>query len=679
MIVILTEKPSAGRNFARALGGMRGEFEGAKYQIVSSHGHLFALLPPDMQVTDELVEKYKKWDLGMLPWKFNELKWQKKKIKGSSETVENIRKEMAYADEVVIATDVDPSGEGELLAWEILSHIGWQGKTTRMYFTDEAEKSIQKAFRERKTIPSMLEDGDYVKALTRERWDYLSMQFSRAATVIAKDKGFKGVVRQGRLKSVMVYTVGKQLEDIKNYKRTPYYEVRFKDENGNVFLIKDNEDRFLNRQEVPLSKYAASKVIVDSKTRKSKVPGKLLDLAALSSRLAEQGHKAERVLATYQKMYEDQVVSYPRTEDKTITPEQFNELLPLVDKIADVVGVDQTLLPIREPRKSHVKTGGAHGANRPGINVPESLEALKKYGPEAPEIYLIIARNYLAMFGEDYEYTQEKGHLADYPDFVATANIPVKAGYKAIFEADPEEENEGENSHTQLGKNAEPYIHEGAPAKPQKPTMKWLVKKLEKYNVGTGATRTSTLADITKAGDDKALMKENKGALTLTDCGTVSYMLLGGCKIADAQITEDLFLAMKNVGEFKENPQKVLEGLDDLLLHDMVKMKENADKLESLKLSTSAGPVGRCPVCGKPVMEYPKSYSCSGFSEGCKFTIWKTVAGKNISRSIAEELLSSGKTKLIKGFKSKAGKSFSAHLKIKEELNGVEFEFEQRS
>ncbi|NKS04691.1 hypothetical protein GS528_27965 [Rhodococcus hoagii] len=101
-----------------------------------------------------------------------------------------------------------------------------------------------------------------------------------------------------------------------------------------------------------------------------------MDLAALSSLLSKKGFGAKNVLETYQKMYEVQVVSYPRTEDKFISPEQFNELLPLVDAIAAVVGVDSAALSHRTPRKSHVKSGGAHGANRPG---PTSLPAWPRW------------------------------------------------------------------------------------------------------------------------------------------------------------------------------------------------------------------------------------------------------------------------------------------------------------
>ena len=96
------------------------------------------------------------------------------------------------------------------------------------------------------------------------------MQFTRAATLAAKGKGFKNTVRQGRLKSVMVYMVGRQLDTIKNYRKIPFYEVRFKDENGNSFLIKDNENRFEKKEDVNISQYTVSDVVVDEKVLRKK-------------------------------------------------------------------------------------------------------------------------------------------------------------------------------------------------------------------------------------------------------------------------------------------------------------------------------------------------------------------------------------------------------------------------
>ena len=69
-------------------------------------------------------------------------------------------------------------------------------------------------------------------------------------------------------------------------------------------------------------------------------------------------------------------------------------------------------------------------------------------------------------------------------------------------------------------------------------------------------------------------------------------------------------------------------------------------------------------MCGAEVREQPKSYSCSGWKQGCKFVIWKTIAGKRISGRTAKTLLAKGQTGQLKGFKSKAGKPFEARLKL---------------
>lgn len=73
--------------------------------------------------------------------------------------------------------------------------------------------------------------------------------------------------------------------------------------------------------------------------------------------------------------------------------------------------------------------------------------------------------------------------------------------------------------------------------------------------------------------------------------------------------------------------------------------------------------VGICPKCntGK-VIEYPKGYSCERYREGCKFTIWKEYASRTTKITEARTLLKNKETKMLKNFKSRAGKEFSAYL-----------------
>jgi DNA topoisomerase-3 len=87
----------------------------------------------------------------------------------------------------------------------------------------------------------------------------------------------------------------------------------------------------------------------------------------------------------------------------------------------------------------------------------------------------------------------------------------------------------------------------------------------------------------------------------------------------------------------------------------------------------SATGLGDCPLCGAEVQEQKKSYSCSGWKRGCKFVIWKKIAGKTIGIRTAKALLRKRETRRLKGFKSKAGKPFDARLKL---VDGeVQFDF----
>ena len=84
-----------------------------------------------------------------------------------------------------------------------------------------------------------------------------------------------------------------------------------------------------------------------------------------------------------------------------------------------------------------------------------------------------------------------------------------------------------------------------------------------------------------------------------------------------------------------------------------------------------------CPVCGKNVVEQVKCYSCESGKNGCGFVIWKKIAGKTISLPLAKVLLSKGRSRVLKGFRSKAGKPFEAMLVIAEKdgVKQVTFEF----
>lgn len=652
MVVIMTEKPSAARNFAKALGGPKGTYDGESYVIVNALGHLFEFAGPEKQVPADLVSRYKSWNLSNLPWDESVMQWKREKKKDTASILKNIKAAMAGATEVCIGGDVDPSGEGYLIQAEILQELKIRPKKlTRMYFTDEAPASIRKAFKSRKVIPSLEGDREYLMAWYRTRWDFMSMQFTRVATANGDSKS---VLRQGRLKSAMVLLVGDQLKLLAGYKKVPFYQNKFRDDHG-VIYTNPEEPIFPDKSQVP-NVYHSSDVVLDSKSMKTKAPPKFLDLASLSALLASKGYKAKDVLAVYQKMYEAQIVSYPRTEDKVVTPEQFNELLPLVDKIAAVVGVDPKLLTHRKPRSTHVKTGGAHGANRPGTNVPASLGALSQYGSCAAEIYEILARNYLACLAEDYEYESQRGHVKDYPKFVGTASVPKKSGWKAVF-GDVDDKDEDENARG-LGSKADPFVHEGFPPKPATPTMKWLMRQLETRDVGTGATRTSTYSEVTNERSRYPLMVDKRGKITLSQYGEMSYRLLPGTHIGDLSITERVQKQMRDIADGKLNPEVCLREIQDMIRDDLVTMAANGQNMRK--------------ELGKTMADFTPKEKFSGVWNGSPVAFTRTFRGLRVEDADCEALCR-GETVTLNGIQGKSG-TYGAEVRLSNlEYNGHKY------
>lgn len=578
MLGILCEKPSAARNFAAALGGTSGTFEGTDYRIVAARGHLYEMVDPDKMVPGALAAQYRSWDVKYLPWNEKDFNWKRQKMKDVDQTLDAIRNGLSSVDEIAVATDVDPSGEGMILAAEILEELGLANKKlSRMYFMDEAPKSIQKAFRERKVIPVLAENDEYLMAYYRQRWDFLSMQWTRIARAYGDGRS---ILRQGRLKSAMVKIVGDRLREIAEFKKVPKYQNQFRDENNVVYKDPDAPE-YDSPDQVP-SDFTESAVIVDSTKAKTSGPPKLLDLATLSARLVPKGYKAAEILSCYQKLYEAKVVSYPRTEDREITHEQFNEMLPLVDKIAAVVGVDPAILTHRAPRNgSHVKDGGAHGANRPGPAVPKAksdLSAFSKGSDLAWDIYETLARSFLAMFAEDYGYNSQEGHLEKYPSYKGSTTIPTFAGWKAVFQDD----SDTDDTSAGLGKTAKPFVADVAKKKPSNPTMKWLMKQLEKYDVGTGATRTSTYADVTSAKSKYPLLVDKKGTISMAEYGQMSYYMLPGTQIGDLDVTKRLFAEMKDVSKKKADPEKLLSQVQEMIRMDLPVMEANGKAMRDL-------------------------------------------------------------------------------------------------
>lgn len=618
-IAILNEKPSQARNIAKNFGasGFRTTRNGDTIIIVHALGHLYQYDTKDItkMVPSNKSDKYKSWDLKNLPWNASDFDWDKLVPRSDvKDVLKNLKSVFSQCDEICIMTDVDPTGEGQVLGWEPIDKLGFSHKKiTRAYFSDETDKAqTLKAFDNRVTLKPMKQDPEWKMGAFRQRWDFMSMQFSRITRNLGDGRTN---LPQGRLKSAIIRIIGDRLAEIKAYKKVPSYQVKFKDANGNVFTKTDAE-QYPKSADVPIKDFKTGTVQIVGAQLKKTTPPALLTLSFLSSALESKGYKTDEVLATYQKMYQSGLVTYPRTEDKFVTPDQFNQMLPFIDKIAGLVGVNPKELTHRAPRKTHVKDGGVHGANRPGKNVPNSLQDLSQFGPSAIDIYVLLSRNYLATLAEDYEYEQQKANLIEYTDYTSSISVPKRMGWKSIYsDVSIDEETEDVKS---FGRTADPFIHEGFPPKPAQPTMKWLMTqlakgskantgekkeaivkrteeilkmlnehghKVETSGIGTGATQASTYSDLTKAKKSKGkivthpMIKSVKGKLQLTTQGQMSYELLPNTYIGSLELTELVYAEMTAVKAGLLTMEQCLDEIGYFVKQDLKTMSENSEKM----------------------------------------------------------------------------------------------------
>jgi DNA topoisomerase-3 len=579
MIGIIFEKPSAMRDGIKAFGGQTGSYKGQQFKIVSSVGHIYGF-DQDMehQVAPHLKTRYTKWDLAYLPWDYKDIQW-KRKCK-NSDVAKRLSVALKECDEIVIATDMDKAtGEGGLIAEEIITELGFSHKKiSRMVFYDEEPDTLRKAFEDRKVIPNIKKFDEYLQAMTRSVFDFLTMQYTRIAGCLTGHN-----LRAGRLKSIIIKLVVSQTRLVKSYVRTTHYENRFVDENGVVYK-KSKADRYTTEAEaISMQQLASSPVISDGVTMRRQNPPKLLDLSSLGGLLSKKNYKVKDVGKTYQLMYEAKYVSYPRTSDSTVTTPQFEALLPHLDAICNVIGVDPSLVSHRLPRASHIEEQAGHGANRPGTRVPKDLnEILSQFGQLGVDIYTTLARSYLAMCSEDYIYEQHKGHLQLAPEYTGTVNIPKSLGYKKILLWD----NEIDDGKLGIGTTATAKAVPVHSTKPSLPTIDWLKKQLEKYNVGTGATKLSTIADLvavpkkSSKSNAKQLLKEGKGGVLIpTEYGELAYDLFLGTHIEDTNTTAELLDHLLKVKAGVATGDEMWQKVAPMVRRDIEVMTNNYQNL----------------------------------------------------------------------------------------------------
>jgi len=428
-----------------------------------------------------------------------------------------------------------------------------------------------------------------------------------------------------------------------------------------------------------------SQLTVESVVRKvaGTPPPLLYDLTALQKDANRRhGFSADKTLSIAQSLYEKKITTYPRTGSRYISEDIFEEVSVLLRKIGKTLSN-----PLNRHSVDNAKVTDHH-AIIPTGETPSGLST------DEITIYQMVVNRFVEAFSPDSEEERMQVRFTDGTNtFTWKACRQISLGWKAVqkdkaTEADKKEDSDEHilSSLPNLTEdevlslvNADITEHKTKP-KPLYTEATLLSamenagkevedaeskKAMAECGIGTPATRANIIETLIL----RDYIRRDKKAIIPTEKGLAVYEIVKDKKIANAEMTGSWELALAAIEAGKMPSDKFAQGINSYV-------GTICEELLSLSSEQKSYPVYCCPKCGQQsVGIYAKVAKCR--HETCGFHVFREVCGILLSEDNIRDLISSGRTPILKGLTSKAGKKFNARLVLGEDY-ATSFEFENK-
>ena len=707
MKLIIAEKPSLARNIVAGIGldmkKANGYYEGGGYIVTWAFGHLFSLC--DIEDYMENPPANAKWTIDNLPcfptsFKFRIKKDSSKNVDaGAQRQFEIIRKLCNRPDVDTIVNAGDADREGEIIVRLCVSNA-MNGKIdkkfVRLWLPDQTPETVAAGLADMKDESEYQRLADEGFARTYIDWLY-GVNLTRYATL----KTGK-LLRIGRVIIPIVKAVYDRDITIRNFVPEIYYGIASKEETKDETVELVSKKKFnkneLEKAQALCDEYNASKATVIEKKKKKDTlqPGKLYSLSKLQNVLGKKYKMAmTESLDIIQKLYENGYVTYPRTNSEylaTAEKDKIKKILSNVEKLG---------YPVKFKDKKTIFDDSkieSHSALTPTYKIPAKGALSEKENL----VYSTIFKRFVAVFcAEDciIEKTEIKIDVGGLETFVLKGTVIVSPGWTKYDDSAKQDK-----ILPNLKKGDEVNIRFVPKEKETSPPKRHTIETLNNYlknpfreeqssaqeaekdketendeedyraifeglELGTEATRTGIIDNAKNSG----YIELKKDTYSILPDGEYLIKSLTRLKISmDKYKTSEMGKALKKVynGKITVEESVALACAEIAEVFNRPKEPPETDK----DTGFYGDIVGKCPLCGKDVIRYKTGYACSGYKEGCGFSVYGFICRRVISKSNMEMLLQTKRSSKIKGFISKNGKPFDAYLKLDE--NGkVVFDF----
>ena len=682
---IIAEKPSVARDIARIVGATSkqdGYMEGCGYVVTWAMGHLIALAMPEAYG----FSAYKAEDLPIRPNPFQLVVRQVRKDKeyvsdpAALKQLKVIRSCFDKADRIIVATDA--GREGELIFRYIYQYLDCKKPFERLWISSLTDKAIREGLSNLK--PGRHYDNLYHSAKARSEADWLVGINASRALSIARRGGYS----LGRVQTPTLAMVCRRYIENRDFSSVPYWKLSALMEKEGVSLkaigCKDYENEALAQTALATLR-SQSQLTVESVVRKvaGTPPPLLYDLTALQKDANRRhGFSADKTLSIAQSLYEKKITTYPRTGSRYISEDVFEEVPALLRKISETL-----LTPLNRHSVDNTKVTDHH-AIIPTGETPSGLST------DEITIYQMVVNRFIEAFSPDSEEERMQVRFTDGTNtFTWKACRQISLGWKAVQKGKEVEAEKKEDSDEQIlsslpnlteGEvlplvNAEITEHKTKP-KPLYTEATLLSamenagkevkeddkrKAMAECGIGTPATRANIIETLIL----RDYIRRDKKSIIPTEKGLAVYEIVKDKKIANAEMTGSWELALAAIEVGKMPSDKFAQGINSYV-------GTICEELLSHSPEQKSYPVYRCPKCGQQsVGIYAKVAKCR--HETCGFHVFRDVCGILLSEDHIRDLISSGRTPILKGLTSKAGKKFNARLVLGEDYT-TSFEFENK-
>ena len=694
---IIAEKPSVARDIARIVGASNKQegylastpsadfqLEGSDYVVTWAMGHLIALAMPEAYG----FSAYKREDLPIRPNPFQLVVRQVRKDKeyhddpAALKQLKVIRSCFDKADRIIVATDA--GREGELIFRYIYQHLNCCKPFERLWISSLTDKAIREGLSNLK--PGSSYDNLYYSAKARSEADWLvGINASRALSIARK-----GGYSLGRVQTPTLAMVCRRYIANRDFSSVPYWKLSVHTEKEGLSLKAIGSEDYeseASAQTALATLRSQSRLTVESVARKvtHTAPPLLYDLTALQKDANRRhGFSADKTLSIAQSLYEKKITTYPRTGSRYISEDVFEEVPALLRKIGKTLSNPLNIHSVDNAKVTD------HHAIIPTGEMPTGLST------DEANIYNMVVTRFAEAFSPDSEEERMQVRFTDGTNiFTWKACRQISLGWKAVQkELVTDAEKKEKENDDELVLPSLPDLTEGEvlslvsaeiTAHKTKPkplyTEATLLSAMEnagkevkeddkrkamaECGIGTPATRANIIETLIL----RDYIRRDKKAIIPTEKGLAVYEIDKDKKIANAEMTGSWELALAAIEAGKMPSERFAQGINSYV-------GTICEELLSLSSEQKSYPVYRCPKCGQQsVGIYAKVAKCRHGT--CGFHVFRDVCGIHLSEDNIRDLISSGRTPILKGLTSKAGKKFNARLVLGED-HVTSFEFENK-